>query len=473
MNLADNIKKIRKEHNLSQEQFAEKLNVSRQSVSKWESGLAYPEMDKVLQICKMFNINIDELFNQDIKEVNNNKQSKNVINKYIDDFLNYVTKTIDMLSSFTFKQKIKCLFEQFIIAGVLLLIFLIIGAIFGSIFRNIFSILPSNIYYVFYNLFSDIYIVLALIVGIVLVLHIFRVRYLDYYVIVKNNEISEETKEIQNNEANNQDAGSKVFLEKKKEKIIIRDPNHSEYKFISGLLKFIIISFKVIALFIALIFVISLICLTCSLVISFLLINTGLTFVGLVLMIIASIIINILVLLILYHFIVSKRGKKFIIFLTFIGATIMFGIGLGIMSIGITSFDIITDINSDDFIVEKKKIEMSDNLFFHDDYNLKFVESENDSLMIELYHSKITNFSIDKYNDSNMIGISFYENINGIDVLNTIIEDINNKKIIDYGNYEIIVYTNKENISKLNANKKDYELNNYYYDNYYYNIDNE
>ena len=48
MNLADNLKRIRKDNNLSQEQLAEKLGVSRQSVSKWESGLSYPEMDKVL-----------------------------------------------------------------------------------------------------------------------------------------------------------------------------------------------------------------------------------------------------------------------------------------------------------------------------------------------------------------------------------------------------------------------------------------
>ena len=44
--LKDNLKRIRKENNLSQEQLADKLNVSRQSVSKWESGQAYPEMDK-------------------------------------------------------------------------------------------------------------------------------------------------------------------------------------------------------------------------------------------------------------------------------------------------------------------------------------------------------------------------------------------------------------------------------------------
>ena len=96
MNLSDNLKRIRKENNLSQEDLAEKLGVSRQSVSKWESGAAYPEMDKVIQLCKMFDLNIDELLNKNVNEVKDNKQSKININKYIDDFLSFVTKTINM-----------------------------------------------------------------------------------------------------------------------------------------------------------------------------------------------------------------------------------------------------------------------------------------------------------------------------------------------------------------------------------------
>ena len=80
MKLSENLKNIRKENNLSQEQLAEKLGVSRQAVSKWESGQSYPEMDKVLLICKLFNYNMDELMNENIKEVEENKQSKNNIN---------------------------------------------------------------------------------------------------------------------------------------------------------------------------------------------------------------------------------------------------------------------------------------------------------------------------------------------------------------------------------------------------------
>ena len=112
MKLSDNIKFIRKENNLSQEQLAEQLGVSRQAVSKWESGQSYPEMDKVLLICKLYNYNIDELMNENVKEVSETNQSKININKYIDDFFEFITKTIDMISSMKFKQKIKCFMEQ-------------------------------------------------------------------------------------------------------------------------------------------------------------------------------------------------------------------------------------------------------------------------------------------------------------------------------------------------------------------------
>ena len=112
MNLADNLKKIRKDNDLSQEQLAEKLNVSRQSVSKWESGQSYPEMDKVIQICNLFNLNINELINENISEVNEVKESQNRTNKYISSFFDYITKVVDMFSSMKFGQIIKCLFEQ-------------------------------------------------------------------------------------------------------------------------------------------------------------------------------------------------------------------------------------------------------------------------------------------------------------------------------------------------------------------------
>ena len=52
--------------NMTQEGLAEKLNVSRQTISKWESDTAKPEMDKALELCKVFNCSLDNLFRDEL-----------------------------------------------------------------------------------------------------------------------------------------------------------------------------------------------------------------------------------------------------------------------------------------------------------------------------------------------------------------------------------------------------------------------
>lgn len=55
------ILEYRKAANMSQEEFAAKIGVSRQAVSKWELDKAYPDLDKLMDICEMFGVSIDEL----------------------------------------------------------------------------------------------------------------------------------------------------------------------------------------------------------------------------------------------------------------------------------------------------------------------------------------------------------------------------------------------------------------------------
>lgn len=61
MNLENKIIKLRKENGWSQEDLAERLDVSRQSVSKWESGLATPDIHKIVALSSLFNVNTDYL----------------------------------------------------------------------------------------------------------------------------------------------------------------------------------------------------------------------------------------------------------------------------------------------------------------------------------------------------------------------------------------------------------------------------
>lgn len=69
MKFGSNLKKLRKSKKLSQEDLAEKMHVSRQSVSKWETGDAYPEMNNILELCKIFHCNINELVNDSIIDI--------------------------------------------------------------------------------------------------------------------------------------------------------------------------------------------------------------------------------------------------------------------------------------------------------------------------------------------------------------------------------------------------------------------
>lgn len=68
MSFGENLQYLRKQKEITQEQLAEQLEVSRQSVSKWESGQSYPEMEKLLQICSMFHCNMDTLMQGDISK---------------------------------------------------------------------------------------------------------------------------------------------------------------------------------------------------------------------------------------------------------------------------------------------------------------------------------------------------------------------------------------------------------------------
>ncbi len=68
MKFGSNLKKLRKNKKLSQEELAEHVGVSRQSISKWETGDAYPEMNNILILCKIFNCKINDLLNNNLED---------------------------------------------------------------------------------------------------------------------------------------------------------------------------------------------------------------------------------------------------------------------------------------------------------------------------------------------------------------------------------------------------------------------
>lgn len=61
MNLSEKLQLLRNNNRLSQEELAEKLGISRQAVSKWESGQSTPDLKKLIAIAELYNVTIDSL----------------------------------------------------------------------------------------------------------------------------------------------------------------------------------------------------------------------------------------------------------------------------------------------------------------------------------------------------------------------------------------------------------------------------
>ena len=102
MKFGENLYNLRKKQKISQEKLAEKIGVSRQSVSKWENGPAYPEMNRIFELCKIFHCKLNDLVNDNIldfdsldKEV---KMSVVKFNKEKQNKLKIVSKTISIFS---------------------------------------------------------------------------------------------------------------------------------------------------------------------------------------------------------------------------------------------------------------------------------------------------------------------------------------------------------------------------------------
>lgn len=69
MSFGENLQFLRRQRSMTQEDLAEQLEVSRQSVSKWESDAAYPEMDTIIKLCDLFSCDMDTLLRGDVSRL--------------------------------------------------------------------------------------------------------------------------------------------------------------------------------------------------------------------------------------------------------------------------------------------------------------------------------------------------------------------------------------------------------------------
>ena len=449
---AENLKKIRKDHNLSQEQLADELGVSRQAISKWESAQAYPEMDKIITLCNKFNLNIDDLLHKDITEVKKEEEGKKTINSYVDNFLNFITNSINMFIKMSTKDKFKLIVEEMLILFALVIAFFCLKEVIMSVVYSILNLFPLKLRTFFYHIGEAIIGLASFLAIIAIMVHVYKKRYLDYYEDYKaSNEVKEEKIEEKVEPSNDN-----IKFNKKEEKIIIRDEEHSGYHFGNLLYKIVLYSFKFFLLWFGFAAAVGVVGLSVAFVLSFLIINIPTLFSGMILSIGSLILLGVIFLTVVLNFVFSRKTNHKFVILGIILSLIALGCGTGLFITGILSLDVVKDEETYNSVVTTEH-DMSDKLTIlpYFDYQIEYVEENIPNVKIE-YH-KNDNFIVRESTNDDII--SFYINCeNPFKVANDFLKNLKYKNQVTlYDGLGLVkVYASSDNIKKLKANRDDY-----------------
>jgi len=459
MKFCDKLQKIRKENNVTQEQLADKLNVSRQAVSKWESGTAYPDTEKLIQISKIFNTSLDELIN-DSKD--NNKVVNNKKFNFMETFniiFDFINKSVNMFWSMTFGEKLKFLFEMAILVLAIIAAAIISKDVIVDIIRRIFSFMPSNILRFITSTIDTLIYTLWIILGCIIFVRVFKTRYLDYYIVISDDSVKEKVIE----------EPIKELKERKEYKIVIRDPEHSSFNLLKKIGNVFIFCLKILGIFLALPAVMTFIFLMILFVISLGYLFYGLFFNGITLALLGMIAFTLLVIWFIYNLLFNQKNAYQRMFMVFIISISLIGIGFGLSFASLRNFEIVND-SENGALGEGQivTISMQDNLIVPGLVNVsedKIVTSdEYEDIKIEA--RTINNFKIDTYvyhhydeDNYNYKIVDMYTNYDSIKSFNKVLDDFKNKKINTYilhddgDNYVIDkVYISSDNLTQIKEN---------------------
>ena len=458
MKFCENLQNLRKRKNISQEQLAEMLGVTRQSVSKWESGASYPEMEKLTEMCKVFHCSLDALVNGDVLEAEN-KKNNNVFYSIMSSLELAVKKTIAMLENMNASEIVKFLFTLLII----IIVILICKVPFVLLEESINSIFYSGAGNIVVSILRSLWsFLLNLIYGILAVLsflYIYKVKYLDRIEITDDNE-------------------EKIKVEKEnitvhKERTAIKEKRYI-YQENSGVFDFLT---TILMTFVKFVCIIILIWDLCALVTSvillalvFILAIKGLLLIGPILMGLGVILFTILIATLLFNFVANRKSNQMFTLISLFTSIVLGGVGV---ALSLWYFANLTYIDGLPDAYHERKVtttyEMRDNLTVGHHYNIEYVEDDTlqNEIRIDLkyyyqkYNPKIT------LTDNKYINYELEEKtaIYPKEIIDDIIESLKKGRIYTYDNcfeVKMVITTSKENIKKLKTNTY-YE---YYYDEY-------
>ena len=449
MKFSDNLQKLRKEAKLSQEALAEKLGVTRQSVSKWESGSSYPEMDKLISMCSIFDCSMDYLLNGTEKEKKEEKVQVTV-NDIVNEFVDGASKTVNMLSKMNAKGIIKFILELIVIFFIILLFKIPIEMLhqFGaSVFDNL-----GGVGDVFAGLWT-VFIELAyLILAVLFFITIYKTRYLDDYKEVKP---IETIKEIDSSESNDNN------MEINEKQVIVK--NNNSGGIISVLSSILMIFIKFIVLCILIGFAMECMFAIVMFAFSVILFVQGVHLFGPVIGLLGLVIFSIIICELLFNFVVDRKTSLKRLFITFVISFLLMGFGI---SMSIVSFSKFTYV---DGLPERykpevftKEIEMNKDLSF-ECYGFEtidyVVDDSLNNIKIEITgYKEFNDYKIYVFNNHIQLHDEV-STVNGAEHVKEIIRNLKNKKIYNYDNTldrNIKVYASSKNIALLKQNSENY-----------------
>ena len=451
MKFGENLQKLRKERGISQEQLAEQLGVTRQSVSKWESSASYPEMDKIVAICNIFHCDMDVLINKDITEERDKKDASKVVKVGFKNIADYIKKTIYLFEHQSFKDIIKMIAQVMIIICVILCFsipFMLFKEMVVSLFYtgdNWFSIFFSR----FWNfIFNASYGILA----IATFLYIFKVKFLDGEEIVIE-EVNESLDTID-------DDNSQDTVKDNKKKKVIKVKRTEGFSLLDLLSKAITLCLKVFLLFLLIPAIIGVIMLIIAFVLLVILIFRGVFLVGPLFIALGITVFCLIVIELILDFIFNLRFSRRRVIITVISSVVVSAVGLGLSIWYFLNLNVVNDVpNNFKQETQEEVYMMNDELLIQYGWNyIKFVEDESMTNQIRVridYYPDYTAAELEK--EDNEIFIN-YDTINSIrinEVTDSIINNLKKNKLYTYdklGTVSMTITSSKNNIEKLKEN---------------------
>lgn len=429
MSFGEKLAKMRKEKGYSQEELANLLNVSRQAVSKWESNNSYPETEKIVAICKLFECSMDELIG--LKEGNVKKE--NDFFKNINNYFEYIIKGMKLFYSMTFSQKVKCVIELTFYTLALVVFAAIINQVIILAISQLLNILPGEILYHVVETIQGILQLVYMVIIIYLVVKLYKVRYLDYYQVPEVEVVHEEQKEV-----------TKEKVKINEEKIIIRDSN-DDFKPFSFIKNIFLLFVKFVSFFITFGLLIAFVVLVACTIFTIYFANHGLLIIYTAFGLIGACLLLYIVIEVLIKFIfnITQKFKK--LFVMFILSLIILGISGGLFFCEFSTYTIKSNVVVDTKVKEVN-LAMEDNLIieFLNDYNNEVIYEDRNDIVIEFYatNEKLVDVKDHKYKER----YRFNNTVMEFDVQSYYINYLYDGKSIKDATDEILGYIKKKEI---------------------------